>query len=61
MKKETKQNTNKMNLQKLVFHFLPLPALERVNVSGNFNSFLKEMLVLRRVGFTGVHFIETAL
>ena len=43
MKKETKQNTNKMNLQKLVFHFLPLPALERVNVEGNFNSFLKEI------------------
>lgn len=43
MKKETKQNTNKMNIQKLVFHFLPLPALERVNVEGNFNSLLKEI------------------
>ena len=42
MKKETKQNTNKMNIQKLVFRFLPLPALERVNVEGNFNSLLKE-------------------
>lgn len=49
------------NLQKLVFYFLLLQALERVSLRGNFYYFLKKVSVLRSVHYIDVLFIETAL